>query len=63
MSSEMVFAALSGWLAFGERLSVSQLSGAGLILLAILTVELAPQWLAALTQNSCSPGWWGRRVD
>ncbi|SDP29560.1 EamA-like transporter family protein [Desulforhopalus singaporensis] len=42
LSSETVFAAISGALFLGERLSVLQLSGGGVILASILAVELLP---------------------
>lgn len=42
LSSETVFAALGGILFLGERLSLVQLSGATLILVSILGVELLP---------------------
>lgn len=42
LSAETVFAALGGMLFLGERLSLFQLSGAGLILAGILAVELLP---------------------
>jgi drug/metabolite transporter (DMT)-like permease len=42
LSSETVFAALGGMIFLGERLSLLQLSGAGLILASILAVELLP---------------------
>lgn len=42
LSSETVFAAMGGMIFLGERLSLFQLSGAGLILAAILLVELLP---------------------
>lgn len=42
LSSETVFAALAGYLLLGERLSLFQLSGAGLILAGIMAVELIP---------------------
>jgi drug/metabolite transporter (DMT)-like permease len=42
LSSETVFAALGGMIFLGERLSLLQLSGAGLILTSILAVELLP---------------------
>lgn len=42
LSSETVFAAFAGFLILGERLSLLQLSGAGLILLGIVAVELVP---------------------
>lgn len=42
LSSETVFAALAGYLFLGERLTPFQLSGAALILLGIVAVELVP---------------------
>jgi drug/metabolite transporter (DMT)-like permease len=42
LSSETVFAALGGTIFLGERLSLLQLSGGGLILASILAVELVP---------------------
>ena len=42
LSSETVFAAFAGFLFLGERLSWLQVSGAGLILLGIVAVELVP---------------------
>jgi len=42
LSSETVFAALGGMIFLGERLSLFQLSGAALILVSILAVELVP---------------------
>lgn len=42
LSAETVFAALGGMIFLGERLSLFQLSGAGLILAGILAVELLP---------------------
>lgn len=42
VSLETVFAALAGYLALGERLDGLGLSGAGLILLAILCIQLGP---------------------
>lgn len=42
LSSETVFAALAGFVFLGERLSLFQMSGAGLILLGIIAVELLP---------------------
>lgn len=42
LSSETVFAALAGFVFLGERLSFLQMSGAGLILLGIMAVELLP---------------------
>ncbi len=42
LSSETVFAALGGMIFLGERLSLFQLSGAVMILAAILLVELLP---------------------
>ena len=42
LSSETVFAAMGGMIFLGERLSLVQLSGAGMILGAILLVELLP---------------------
>lgn len=43
LSAESVFAAIGGFLVFGERLSPMGFAGCGLIILAILMVELAPQ--------------------
>lgn len=42
LSSETVFAATGGMIFLGERLSMFQLSGAAMILVAILLVELLP---------------------
>ena len=42
LSSETVFAAMGGMVFLGERLSLFQLSGAAMILVAILLVELLP---------------------
>lgn len=42
LSMETVFAAFGGFLFLGERLTVLQLSGAGLILAGVLAVELLP---------------------
>lgn len=42
LSSETVFAALAGFVFLGERLSVFQMSGALLILVGIMAVELVP---------------------
>ena len=42
LSSETVFAAMGGMIFLGERLSLFQLSGAAMILAAILLVELLP---------------------
>jgi drug/metabolite transporter (DMT)-like permease len=42
LSSETVFAAFGGMIFLGERLSLVQLSGGGLILASILAVELVP---------------------
>ena len=42
LSSETVFAALGGMVFLGERLTLLQLSGGGLILMSILAVELIP---------------------
>jgi len=42
LSSETVFAAMGGMIFLGERLSLFKLSGAALILVAILLVELLP---------------------
>ncbi|MFT5697774.1 MAG: drug/metabolite transporter (DMT)-like permease [Desulforhopalus sp.] len=42
LSSETVFAAMGGMVFLGERLSLFQLSGAAMILAAILLVELLP---------------------
>lgn len=42
LSSETVFAAFAGYLLLGERLTMIQLSGAVLILLGIVAVELIP---------------------
>lgn len=42
LSSETVFAAMGGMIFLGERLSLFQLSGAAMILVAILLVELLP---------------------
>jgi drug/metabolite transporter (DMT)-like permease len=38
--AEPVFAAVASWLWFGERLSVSQWAGGGLILLGMVLAEL-----------------------
>lgn len=42
LSSETVFAALAGFLFLGDKLSISQLGGASLILVGILMVQLLP---------------------
>jgi drug/metabolite transporter (DMT)-like permease len=42
LSSETIFAAIGGMAFLGERLSLLQLSGGGLILASILAVELVP---------------------
>jgi len=42
LSSETVFAAMGGMIFLSERLSLFQLSGAAMILVAILSVELLP---------------------
>lgn len=42
LSSETVFAACAGYLFLGERLSFFQMSGAALILIGIMAVELVP---------------------
>lgn len=42
LSSETLFAAMSGMIFLGERLSLLQLTGGGLILASILAVELLP---------------------
>jgi drug/metabolite transporter (DMT)-like permease len=42
LSSETVFAAIAGYFFLGERLTIIQLSGAGLILFGIIAVELLP---------------------
>ena len=42
LSSETVFAALAGYLMLGERVSMFQMSGAALILVGIIAVELVP---------------------
>lgn len=42
LSMETVFAALGGFIFLGERLTILQLSGAGLILAGVLAVELLP---------------------
>jgi drug/metabolite transporter (DMT)-like permease len=42
LSTEAVFASLGGMIFLGERLSLFQFSGAGLILAGILAVELLP---------------------
>ena len=46
MSLESVFAALSGWLILGERLSSSELTGCALVFLAVLLAQL-PALLAS----------------
>ncbi|WP_413207608.1 DMT family transporter [Rhodospirillum sp. A1_3_36] len=51
MSMEMVFAALAGAVALGERMSGTQVVGAGLILGSILMVEIA----SALTSSPPPP--------
>jgi drug/metabolite transporter (DMT)-like permease len=45
-ATEPVFAALTGFLAIGERLSVAQLIGGALILSGMLISELGPVWSA-----------------
>lgn len=42
VSLETVFAALAGYIVLGERLSVAGFTGAGLILLAILCIQIGP---------------------
>jgi drug/metabolite transporter (DMT)-like permease len=46
VSFETVFAAAAGYFLLGERLTVTGLAGAALILLAILCIQLVPAWLA-----------------
>lgn len=46
LSSETVFAALTGMIFLGERLGLAELLGCGLILVGVLAVELLPLWLA-----------------
>jgi len=46
LSAETVFAALAGFIFLGERLSIIQLIGAGLILTSILAVQLVPMYSA-----------------
>lgn len=46
LASEPVFAGLFGWLLAGERLSAVALLGAGLILAAIVSVEVVPRMRA-----------------
>ncbi len=46
LSSEAPFAALFAYLLLDERITLVGLAGCGLILLAMLSVELVPQWLA-----------------
>ncbi len=45
LSAESVFAAVGGYLIFSERISPMGIFGCALIIVAILMVELAPQWL------------------
>lgn len=45
LSSETVFAALTGMIFLGERLNLVELSGCALILAGVLAVELLPLWL------------------
>lgn len=45
LSAESVFAAIGGYLIFSERVSVTGMIGCGLIIAAILMVELTPQLL------------------
>ncbi len=47
LSSETVFAAMGGMIFLGERLSWFQMSGAALILVSILAVELLPMLLVS----------------
>jgi drug/metabolite transporter (DMT)-like permease len=47
LSSETVFAALTGMVFLGERLNAMELAGCALILAGVLAVELLPVWLAA----------------
>ena len=42
MSLESVFAAVSGWLILGERLSPKELAGCGLVLTAVIIAQLLP---------------------
>ena len=44
-ATEPVFAALTGFLAIGEQLSIEQISGGALILSGMLISELGPIWL------------------
>lgn len=50
MSLESVFAALSGWILLGERMSISQIFGCTLMFAAIVLVQL-PDRAAALKNN------------
>ncbi len=51
LSSETVFAALAGFIFLGERLSGAQLSGAALILIGILMVQLIPLYTEKRRNN------------
>jgi drug/metabolite transporter (DMT)-like permease len=55
MSSEMLFAALAGAWLLGERLSLMQLLGGALIFLAIVVVEVLPQWRGSAAAIGNSP--------
>lgn len=46
LSSETVFAALTGMIFLGERLNAVELGGCALILAGVLAVELLPVWLS-----------------
>lgn len=43
MSLESVFAAISGWLILGERLSGRELAGCGVVLAAVIAAQLLPE--------------------
>jgi drug/metabolite transporter (DMT)-like permease len=44
LSLEGVFAAISGWVLLGQSMLVSAMMGAGLIFVAVLIVELSPEF-------------------
>ena len=50
MSRESVFAALSGWLLLGEKLSAKELSGCVLVFAAVIIAQLVPDY-AVRSQN------------
>ncbi len=54
LSSEAPFAALFAFLWLGERIGLTGVAGCGLIFIAMLAVELIPQWRAGKSGDSCS---------